>query len=113
MIENESGDAVLDLRHTDPDDSVIKSALSLAGRMDTGNSIIELNILSGDLIYMIAEISGEKKVFVHHGNGVVFPPLTTSEIAAINSSSIPGTVVYNSTTNKLQVRNASTFVDLH
>ncbi len=44
--------------------------------------------------------------------GVLFPRMTTTQRDAI-STPPDGLVIYNSTTNKLQVRAASTWVDLH
>ena len=44
--------------------------------------------------------------------GVLFPRMTTTQRDAI-STPVDGLVIYNSTTNKLQVRAASTWVDLH
>ena len=42
----------------------------------------------------------------------VAPPYTTTERDAL-SSVTAGSIIYNTTTNKLQVYNGSTWVDLH
>tara|TARA_R100001509_G_scaffold137092_1_gene91001 strand:+ start:75 stop:608 length:534 start_codon:yes stop_codon:yes gene_type:complete len=42
---------------------------------------------------------------------VVFTPITTTERNALNA--LEGGVIYNSTTNKLQVYNGSSWIDLH
>jgi hypothetical protein len=45
-------------------------------------------------------------------SGILFPRLTTTQRNAI-ASPVNGTVIYNSTTDKLQVRAAGAWVDLH
>lgn len=45
-------------------------------------------------------------------NGVVFPNLTASEISGL-SNPLPGTVIYDSTNNKLQVYDGMAFVNLN
>lgn len=79
-------------------------AMAYASGVGSGN----INITDAGI-----QISGAGLPTILGGNrGVVFPNLTTSQRDSIPSPGI-GTVIYNTSANKLQVRTPSAWIDLH
>ena len=97
----------------DPDDEEIKDTIKLLFLIDEGYTLYETYALTPNGFEKVHEYSGAYQMHRFNGKGVVFPSMNTIQMNAIEAGTVPGTVAYNSITNKLRVRTNLGWTDLH
>ncbi len=97
----------------DPDDEEIKDLIKLQFLFDAGFTLYETYALTPNGFEKVHEYVGAIQMHRFNGKGIIFPAMNTIQMNAIQAATVPGTVAYNSITNKLRVRTNIGWEDLH